>query len=192
MKKWNKVNDINQPTRQSNRAVKGTFSDTKFSRLQKFVFFLAFLGQTQTSGPPLPPLTPWVKKWAHLILQTSLTLRQGRQQCFFFPEKKKVLPEKIFKILPEKICKCPRKNLENCPRRKNCTREKFSKFAPEKKKSVGEKKITNFPLKIAKNPRKFFDLCPRNPNFNPRKKIILRLRKRPSARENLCKSGREK
>ena len=42
------------------------------------------------------------------------------------------------------------------------------------------------------HPRKFFDFYPRNPHFNPRKKIILRLRKRPSARENLCKSGREK
>ena len=125
-------------------------------------------------------------------INTFYTFYTMGEAVFFFPEKKKVLPEKIFKILPEKICKCPRKNLENCPRRKNCTREKFSKFAPEKKKPVGEKKITNFPLKIAKNPRKFFDLCPRNPNFNPRKKIILRPRKRPSARENLCKSGREK
>ena len=70
-------------------------------------------------------------------------LTPTRHQCFFFPEKKKVLHEKIFKILPEKICKCPRKNLKNCPRKKNCAREKISKITPEKKKSVGEKKIKN-------------------------------------------------
>ena len=112
-------------------------------------------------------------------------------QCFFFFPRKKSSPEKIFKILPEKICKCPRKNLENCPRRKNCTREKFSKFAPEKKKPVGEKKITNFPLKIAKNPRKFFDLCPRNPNFNPRKKSFC-ARENVRVPEKICAKVGEK
>ena len=74
-------------------------------------------------------------------------------QCFFFPEKKKVLPEKIFKILPEKICKCPRKNLKNCPRKKSCTREKISKITPEKKKSVGAKKIKNSTREKSKSTR---------------------------------------
>lgn len=53
-RKWNKVNDINQPTRQSNRAVKGTFSEIKFSTLQKFVFFWHFWVK-QNLGTPLPP-----------------------------------------------------------------------------------------------------------------------------------------
>ena len=53
-RKWNKVNDINQPTHQSNRAVKGTFSDIKFSRLQKLVFFSGILGQTRPRDPPSP------------------------------------------------------------------------------------------------------------------------------------------
>ena len=53
-RKLNKVNDINQPTRQSNRAVKGTFSEVNFSTLQKLVFFLAFLGQTKSRDPPSP------------------------------------------------------------------------------------------------------------------------------------------
>ena len=48
------------------------------------------------------------------------------------------------------------------------------------------------PRKKTFHPRKFFDFYPRKPHFNPRKKIILRPRKSPSAREDLCKSGREK
>ena len=77
----------------------------------------------------------------------------GPEQCFFFPEKKKVLHEKIFKILPEKICKCPRKNLKNCPRKKIVPVKKLAKLHPRKKKSVGKKKIKNSTRENAKSTR---------------------------------------
>ena len=73
---------------------------------------------------------------------------------FFFPEKNKNQPEKIFNILPEKFLKCPRKNLENCPRNQKIAREKNSKIQPEKKKSCPRKKCEIVPEKIQKVPEK--------------------------------------
>ena len=71
-RKLNKVNDINQPTHQSNRALKGTFLRSNSQNGKTSFFFFGIFGSNKISGPPLPPLTPRVKKWAHLILQTSL------------------------------------------------------------------------------------------------------------------------
>ena len=81
------------------------------------------------------------------------SLEPWTKQCFFFPEKKKILPEKIFYFLPEKFQNCPRKNLENCPRRSNFAREKIGKFCPRKNKLCPRKKYTIFPVKIQKIPK---------------------------------------
>ena len=126
---------------------------------------------------------------------------------FFLPEKKKILPEKIFNFLPEKIWNFPRKKFENCPRRENSAREKNSKILPEKKNSLPEKKNRNFPrqkykkyLKILKflpeknkmQPEKKSENLPEKTKCNPRKNLKICPRKLHNARENLGKSGREK
>ena len=111
---------------------------------------------------------------------------------FFSPRKKKFSPRKFSRFCPRIFASAREKILKTAREKKIVPVKNFANLHPRKKKSVGEKKIRNFALKIAKNPRKFFDLYPRNPNFNPRKKIILRPRKHPSAGESLCKIGREK
>ena len=82
------------------------------------------------------------------------------KSVFFFPEKKKIQPEKIFTILPEKFSKWPRKKSWKQPEKKKCAREKKKKKPPEKKKILPEKKMINSARENWKSTRE--KICSKN------------------------------